>query len=412
MIARGCRLMWEEWRRTRNIVVIMVLVLSAMSVLVWTMETRKHGWPAAVWSCFMVYGLVMYLLLSQSTRSNIHMSIPTRRFRLPMTSFELAFWPFLYRLAVVSVGAGFVSILNRLVTPDFAVVAPFCIFWLILSALHTVSYASPLLNKWVVGLLLFLLLWPAPAFFARHYRALGWHYPGTDFACMAIAAAVTLVLTTAAIGKIRSGGWNTAATRRSRVQQQNQIAQSDAGRQRRAFRSADRAQIWFEWRSSVRSVVLLMAFVTLAVVVSEVSSANSYPDEPYTMDMSLAIIVLVANSAVVGLWAFANQTARNQRNASMFVQTRPVSDFRLARGKLETSLLTILVNVTVVTLIFLAINFVAWVTGAVLASAFFLRCVFPGFDIAGTATISALLTLLALTPFVKVPLKIAHARHQ
>jgi hypothetical protein len=54
----------------------------------------------------------------------------------------------------------------------------------------------------------------------------------------------------------------------------------------------------------------------------------------------------------------------------------------------------------------------AWAAMTAIASALFLRYLFPGFDLPSASLINAILMLLALTPFAKVPLKISHARHQ
>ena len=519
MLARGCGLMWEEWRRTRTVTVTILLLLSSMSVLVWSLEVRKNGRLAAVCSGLIVFGLLIHLLLSQSTRSSVDASIPNRRFRLPMSSFELTFWPFIYRLAVITLATGFVSIISRLVTPDFPVFAPLCFFWLILSALHTLFYTSPLLGRWLTGFSLFLL-WLGTVFLKSGYRGPGSHYPRTDFVCMGAAVAAALVVTTAAIRKMRTGGWDFAGVRRALSSRQSQAALADVVIAQPPFRSAARAQRWFEWRSISKSLTIVLAFMTLAFIVTIGASVAFDFDTHYTIDPSLIFTMLLCNSAAAGLWAFANQSARARRNSSMFVQTRPVSDFRLARGKLESAVVIILVNLVVVALMVLAMTLavglvrynqewtkvfdvewqlrymlllsagillswivywrgafvaavfipvsvfannapryferwvytdgllkpaatalillsmvvlaipflrayrerllshhgllalaVAWAAMTAIASTLFLY-VFPGFNTAGACAINALLALLALTPFAKVPLKISHARHQ
>lgn len=349
--------MWEEWRRSRRAVVVIAIVLLVFTVAVYAAEDREKLWPLGALSCYTVFGLIIYLLLAQSTRSSIDAGIPARRFRLPASSFELVLWPFLYRLGVTTLGAVLAAVICRLIRADNPLIAPVFFFWLILSVFHTLAIASALIGGVLVVVLGGLMFFPGVMVFGTAYQSPAWRYPAFDLAGMAAAALSALILTTAVLGKVRTGGFSFGLRRVFGVVREAGLTAGGAA-EKKPFFSAAAAQRWFEWRCTGKTVFVLMATLTLAFLLSEGYSNVFDAESSYTVDFWLGFIIFLTNSAAAGLWAFGDQAARTRRSYSMFVQTRPVTDLRLARGKFEAAAMAIALNLFLVVMVLAAMSVV------------------------------------------------------
>jgi len=365
----GIGLIWEEWRQTRKLLLMVLGVLVCITLA--TRQLRDVGpWDAAQVYEYAWLGLLaalnIYLPLSQSTRDDIQAGVPTRRYLLPIGTFGLVFWPLMYRLVMVTALASAMCLIGdrlfgrtdaRLLIACFAVAAT--------ALIHMLAWSARLLGKWISALAFFLMFFPGFALMERYLGAPILPSPWGELCLPAASILVALAATTLALKILRTGGpgylW-----RKNAPSSVSAVAACAAGIEPEPFRSTLWAQVWFEWRclGQTMTVVICCLACSLLLLLAPVFVVGMLNKTagPWAF-LANVWRLLVVFTVPVGLWAFAKRDVHARRGPGRFAHTQPLNDATLAWAKLGSSAATVLVSLTVVTLFAAAVYLFSFRTG-------------------------------------------------
>ena len=256
---------------------------------------------------------------------------PARMFTLPVTAAALAGWPMLYG----TVGMALLWLATRLfaVWPagvDIPIVWPALLAASLLAwtqALTWMSYALPGLR--VVVTVLWLAMIDAVVLLALHYQA----HEAVMLAILAPHVPLAYLAARFAVARARRGDvpdWSGTFNRLGRIAAVLTLRRSQ-------FRSAARAQEWFEWRRYGRalpaSVAILLPF--------ELSLLFIFSETPVIVFETLLCVLLTP--PFMAAFAAATASKSNQRGndsygLTPFIATRPLTSASLIGAKLKAML--------------------------------------------------------------------------
>ncbi|MCL4215922.1 MAG: hypothetical protein KJ052_02800 [Candidatus Hydrogenedentes bacterium] len=325
-------LMWEEWRRTRRALLLLLCGIILTGVLGLLFPLTMDITPQHI---LILLGLPAYLIFSASTSSDIRIGIPTRHYRLPVSTFSLILWPLVYRIAVV-LFFGLLVIAERRfcfhdAKPDFA-------FMFVPAAVmawaQMLAWTARFLGKWIASVLLFFSLFPGIFLVYTWVEGSPLSYPWSHVTLFLIMTSVALVAPTLCHRVLRSGGIN---LRQQRMESAGEASPAYALRALAAqpFASPFLAQCWFEWRALGKRMTFFLCAISCALVafLSMVSSTET--DSPHALGMAMTILAMIC--VCVGLRAFAVYNSGQRRQAAIFVYRLPVNDATLGWARLGSA---------------------------------------------------------------------------
>ena len=255
---------------------------------------------------------------------------PRRMFTLPMTTAALAGWPMLYGAGAM-VGLWVFMRALSLWPPVFDIP----VVWPALLAASLLAWAQaltwmpyPLRGLRVVVTLLWLTVIEAIVFVALEFKA----PESVMIAFLAPHVPLAYLVARHAVGRARRGDipdWQPAFARLARVS-------GSLTRQSGHFRSAPRAQAWFEWKRNGATlpswVGMLLPFELVLLWVAGESAALVF---------AVLIGVLITPPVMAGFVAAtvrkSNPHARDALGVSPFIATRPLTDAQLIAAKLKAT---------------------------------------------------------------------------
>ena len=266
------------------------------------------------------YGLAGDLAARQSI-------YPARQFTLPITNAALAGWPMLYgTVTVASLWLITGVILRWLGGADVPVVWPALLTAAYLAwtqAFMWLPYGLPGLR--VIVSVLWLMAVDAAVLTAIHLHA----RESVMIAILAPQIPLAYALARVAVARARRGevpDWRGWFVRRGA------IAKSGSAARSRRFRSAARAQLWFEWRRHGRTLPAMVAIVVpVELVLLFIPGNNSAPVVFVTL---AAVLVTPPVMAMFAASALSRPTP--------FTSTRPLTSVALIAAKLKMTVLSTL----------------------------------------------------------------------
>jgi len=338
-------LLWQQWRQTRlYLFVVLVLVLNFLALeMSWggLVEPPPPDWPIYLQS-FLLFAFFLILLVSHCDPENIHPSIPSRVFVLPVPTYLLVTSYFIFRVAAV----GIVSVpiaYNYCLLFD----RPSVMYLLPLGAMALMAYFQS--TFWLfarAGAIASLiagcvLLCPIAALPLSISFTLAQHPAWTAAGAVVFILAAFVVSLVAARLERRSawtGAWAVISA----------LWDWRVGRQK-PFASAAHAQRWFEWkrRGKLLPVLAAIAFVLLRNLPRILLPSPMHPRIPVYQDATFAASCTVLAAFVAALW-FAAQDYRERTNGlSSFMMSRPMSTKNLGVARLRVGARSILVATAV-----------------------------------------------------------------
>jgi hypothetical protein len=258
---------------------------------------------------------------------------PARNFTLPVTTAALAGLPMLYGSAVIAVL--WVAMRLFAIWPadiDVPVVWPGLLVMTLLAwaqALTWMPYGLPGLR--VIVTVLWLAVIETAAFVAMHFKA----REPVMLAMLAPLMPLAYLAACVAVARARRGDvpdWRGAFVRRIRVG-----TAGGASVARAPFRSAARAQAWFEWR---RNGLTLPGWVAI-LLPFELALLWAAGDAP-ALIFAILIGALLTPPLMAAFAAAtvrkSNPDARDSLGMSPFIATRPMTDAQLIAAKLKATL--------------------------------------------------------------------------
>ncbi len=354
MLRTGYGLVWEEWRRTRKLLVMAVFVLIGIALMTALRiafgATLSAGDGARAYS-FLSRALLVtfaaFLPMSQSSTNDIQAGIPTRRYLLPMGTFSLVFWPLAYRLILVSALASIAYIVgDALFGGEVSELAFGCGAVAATALLHLLAWTARLSGKWLTALGSFLLLFPGLYWTVLYLDAPSLPSPWGELLLPAVAILLALSLATLAQKVLRTGGLGHFRQAKVSVAA-GPVVSDTAGIKREAFRSVILGQIWYEWREIGAKMTLVLCCLPCAFLLIPALEAGTPSPWPVLI-LGWTLLVLLAVPA--GLWTFAKHQTNARRGPARFAHTRPVNDGVLVYAKLGSSGATVLMAFVIVTL--------------------------------------------------------------
>ncbi len=345
-------LIWEEWRRTRKLFLMVLFVLAGIAFFMSRPDRFDHGTSETVYrflSGASLAAFIVYLPLSQSSRDNIQAGIPSRRYLLPVRTLSLVCWPLLFRLmsvlALASAGRLFALCFFESTEPHLAFI---CQMVALTAAVHMLAWSARLTGRLITAAGFFLLLYPGITWTLRYFDNPRLPSPIHELLFPAAAILVALGLTTLSLKILRSGGW--PQWRRAKAPAVTSAAVDQAsGIERRPFRSAFLAQVWYEWRALGKKMTIILCCVSCPFpVLLAFLSPHGTPEKDVA---ELGWMLLMVMGLPAGLWVFGKQAASTRRNSGFFVRTRPVDDALLGWARLGASAVTILASFAIVTVV-------------------------------------------------------------
>jgi len=361
MLRAGYGLMWEEWRRTRTVFGWTLGLIVGSGLLLYLRARTGGGMSYTNFSRAFLLGYVAYLPLSQSSKNDIQAGIPTRRYILPVGTFPLVFWPLLYRLATVALASVLAGLLSRgLFGSSDSILTPLCLLTAVTALIHMLAWSARLVGKVVTALGFFVLFFLSVEVLNSYYDPIPLHdripllpLPWRELILPGIAVPIALLLTTLALKILRRGGWGYAWKAKGADARDAAAVLPTRMIDRGPFPSTGYAQMWFEWRSVGARMTVIICWLSCPMIVLYAFPENRYMLSSLVTGCVLSSVVAVA----VGMWAFAKNSANARRGPALFTHTRPLSDARLMRGKLESAGMTVLFSLSAAALVSAA----AWV---------------------------------------------------
>lgn len=330
-------LLWEIWRRQREL----CLALVAVTVVGRTLQAIDSAMPAGLLrllSFVLVFGIFNY---TEPTRGRGLGSFPSRLFVLPISSLRLVAIPL--SAGVISVVLLYLVWIDPRATGGFGAV----VFNSVLLATVMICYQAALwtlhglgpIRLVVVGMLIvaaFLVF----MLFATASPLAPWWRTGTGLtAATALVAVLVFVATWRYIAWVRSGASHgalaigrfvTAATNLLPVR-------------RTPFRSPATAHFWFEWQAGGFILPLLVGGIILLIVAPLTWQWRG--DAVATQNLLVALIGAPPLLAIAVGIGFAQPVFWSEDlSLPAFIATKPLSDERLVATKVKVAFASALVS--------------------------------------------------------------------
>jgi hypothetical protein len=332
---------WEFRRRHRWGLIALIgyfLVLAAIKLL--TLEASRHldfddtqialVVVVPLTATFMYFLAVFSFGLSGDLAAR-HSMYPARMFTLPVTSGALAGWPMLYGTAAMAL----LWLATRLLAVwpsdvDVPVIWPALLAASLLTWTQALTWLSyPLPGLRVIVTVVWLAMIDAVVLLALRYQA----HEALMLAILAPHVPLAYLAARFAVARARRGDvadWSGMFRRFGRIAEALTL-------RRRQFRSAARAQEWFEWRRYGRALPASVAIL----LPCELSLLFIFSDTPAIVFEILVCVLLTPPFMA----AFAPATASKSGNRgndsyglTPFIATRPLSSASLVAAKLKAML--------------------------------------------------------------------------
>ena len=348
MLRAGYGLVWEEWRRTRKLFLLVLSVLTGIAFIAYYGE-RFIGWTAEVAYGFLsgptVVAFMVYLPLSRSTKANIQAGIPTRRYLLPVGTLSLVLWPLLFRLMLVATLASTAWLFGLFFyekQPPYLVSTGLPLA--LAATVHMLAWSARFTGKWITTAGFLLLVFPGSMLTFQYYRSSVIPSPARELLFPAIAIVVALAVSTLSLKVMRSGGWGSLWRGKARTSVSSTI-QTSSGLERRPFQSVFLAQIWYEWRSMGRKMTIILCCPSIAfsALLASIPGGLSI-----TNLLEFGPILFMVLSIPVGLLFFGKRETSARQGSDFFARTRPVDDALLGWARIGNSAVTILASFVIV----------------------------------------------------------------
>jgi hypothetical protein len=328
---------WGVWSRHRWAFLASAGTLLAMAVAYPLLFARVSE-PAAVLASVLppvvVFGFLMNALLFVDDYGSVAAGYPRRMLALPVSTNTLVAWPMLYGTVVMALlwlAAGLVYRVSGFETP---LLLPALGLAAVLAWMQAVSW-SPISPPWmqlVLAVALLTVLGAPPLWLLATERAA----ESTVAILLAGYLAAAFVVARAGVARARHGGeWQLPL----RVPLPRWFGRQATRRQ--PFRSAARAQLWYEWRSHGLSLPLLAG--TQIVLFQGYFLFQRDVDLRTAATLLLMIPMLMAGTMGVNLarmgpfWVPANKSFP-------FAATRPMNSGALIAAKFRMAALSVLLT--------------------------------------------------------------------
>jgi len=321
------------WWRNRRGLITSASTVAVMAVLYPLLFARTHAeWVLAASALPLVgvFGVIWNGLLFVEEHGNMSSNYPRYMFTLPVRTFTLVFWPFVFSTAIVSL---LWVVIAALVynTSGFAVpiLVPALGCAAMMGWLQVMSW-TPIANQWIrliVTLLWLSILVAFPMYLLTlPHRSLAWF--GALFICY-IAVAFPLGLVAVASER-RGNRWRVwPQTMRLQVSRFPRVHQP----LHPSFRSPAAAQSWYEWNCHGWDVPAYVGFV--ALLISGMLLVVRWQQSlwlPPMVGLWLGLPVVLAGAVGPGLAKFKPFWIKNH-GVMTFVAIRPLTSGQIVFAK-------------------------------------------------------------------------------
>ena len=353
MLRHGYGLLWAEWKRTRKALILAM----TMQVCILT-----HGiWPhfafsrflldvSPLWSLAAAICLFAVLLVSQHDSGELRFAVPRRCYLLPVDTFQIVFWLYLFRLTIVlatsaMAAASYIPSASSAAARSALMMG----FVAAYAAIQALVWLAPCIGSRPLSYIFLFVLGTAAVLLYVRYAS---HIPGTiawRFGFSALLVMVSYGLSYVSLGLLRSGeaihrGGGSAKTLRASFDTGGTLS----------FYSKTQALFWFEWRSNVAKVALFFSVLLLAM--DGLLHVGSYFESLGGADAHLesfwisGFVMLVSAAVLARIWIGTRRLSQMRRLPGTYLHRQALDDIDLAHGRI----MSIACAVSVWTLVFVA----------------------------------------------------------
>ncbi len=339
---------WSIWAKNRGLFLAMAAYLLVSSIAVRMLPVREYPVVARLWvmpAVVLLTALVGAFTMPETGPKSKprHEGFPTRLFTLPVPTAALVGWPMLLGIAtVVLTWFALVRLVLRPCGIDLPLLLPALALATTLAFFQAIAWApfGHMLIRAPVVIVLAPAMVVAPiwAVESRGFRPVLYWMVLPCYLAAAYAVAV------AGVARDRRGDLNAKLTKVI-----DWLADRARGRGR-PFGSADRAQLWFEWRGSG---YVYPCFATLLLLTTLIVATCVGNPDVAVAGFILAVIVFFMGflAALIGGGFAKTHFQAREAGLSPFTLVRPMSSGGLVAAKLKTAALSGLAGWVVVALV-------------------------------------------------------------
>ncbi len=358
MRSPGLAIIWEQWRQTRLVLGFLIMIVAAFAGVFRTAVGR--GWNendagiVGAWLVIITLALsIFYLVLSRHDVNDVQVRLPARLLALPVPSWVLVAWLFVYRfLAISLLCVAFSSIcvffLGSSLPLELGSSLPLKEMIVICIALLAICQAI----VWVIGGIgLACIVASLPIWGDEILQPLSENHWTVNYLIAAICIAVAYNVAILGVSLQRRGTpsiWSYGS------EWLEGVTGWSAARDR-TFSTPEKAQFWFEWRRRGYELPLFCGLLVLMLTGLNVTAkAGAFGlDRSLFRELDTSILVLIyftvpCLATLIGLRTVSFKPGRRWASLTTFVATRPVTNRSMAWATLKMATSSLVVSYAVI----------------------------------------------------------------
>ncbi len=339
MLRHGYGLLWAEWKRTRKPVMLAVTMqVCIFAYIVWP-HSSFAKFPQEVlplWSLAVAICLLTVLLVSQHGSGELRFAVPRRCYLLPVDTYRIVFWLYLFRVTVVLVTSALVAASYTPSRPDSAARPALMMgFVAAYATIQALVWLAPCMGSRPLSYLFLVVLGSAAVLLYVRYApqihgAIAWR-----FGFSTLLVAVSYVLSCISLSLLRSG----EAMYRGSGSANTWRAPFNTGGTR-DFYSTTQALFWFDWRNNVAKVAL--SFSALLFAMNGLLHVGSYfeslggADAPVERLWMSGLFLLISAAVLARIWIGTRRLSQMRRVPGGYLHRQALDDKDLAYGRIAS----------------------------------------------------------------------------
>ncbi|MFA6239956.1 MAG: hypothetical protein WC655_03460 [Candidatus Hydrogenedentales bacterium] len=337
MLRHGYGLLWAEWKRTRKALILgMTMQVCILAHGIWPhfAFSRFLLEVSPLWSLAVAICLLTVLLVSQHASGELRFAIPRRSYLLPVDTFQIVFWLYLFRLTMVlatsamAAASGTSSASSAAARP--ALVMGFVAAYAVIQAL---VWLAPCIGSRPLSYLFLFVLGTAAVLLYVRYASRIPSATAWRIGFLSLLVTVSYGLSCISLGLLRSGeamyrGGGSAKTLHGAFDTGGTLS----------FYSKTQALFWFEWRSNVAKVALFFSVLLLAM--DGLLHVGSYFESLGGADAHLerlwisGLFLMVSAAVLARIWIGARRLSQMRRLPGRYLHRQALDDTDLAHGRI------------------------------------------------------------------------------